>query len=257
MSSGQPLVKEESRTEALFFDKINHGEKISDPIQLPSACHELIKKTILMNFFAEWWGGVNYFRCLNLAPYFHEREHMQIIAREEMGHAHILAKGSLSVLGIDPFQYLAKTVKEQKNILHVFQYPEKLCRSWGDVLIFNRLQDSSADMQLDEFADAFFEPYCQDIKQIEAEEVGHVAHADQAIRDYMRQGPVKYELQQALNFWLPLVLDVFGKSKGKSEQLYLKYRLKQRTNEESRILFISRITPFFQEMGLNHSLLNA
>ena len=121
--------------------------------------------------------------------------------------------------------------------------------------MFNRLQDASADMQLDEFADGFFSPYCDDIRLIEAEEVGHVEHANHSMREYMRTCPVTYELQQALNFWLPLVLDVFGKQGGKSEELYLKYKLKSRTNEESRKLFISQIAPFFAEIGLHHPLL--
>ena len=241
--------------EDAFFEKVNRGERISDPQELPALCRTLLEKTILMNFFAEWWGGINYFRCLYRAPNPSERKYMEVIAREEMGHAHILAHGSLSALGIDPHALLAKTVKEQNYLLHVFRYPEKLTRSWGDVLMFNRLQDSSADMQLDEFADGIFAPYCDDIRLIEAEEMGHVEHANRSMREYMRAGPVAYELQQALNFWLPLVLDVFGKPDGKSEELYLKYKLKSRTNEESRKLFISQIAPFFAEIGLHHPLL--
>ena len=245
----------EVKIEQAFFDKINRGEQISDPQDLPARCRNLLEKTILMNFYAEWWGGINFFRCLHLAPDAFELQHMEIIAREELGHAHILAKGSLSLLGIDPYTFLAKRVKEQRGILRVFQYPEIITRSWGDVLMFNRLQDSSADMQLDEFADGCFQPYCDDISLIEAEEVGHVEHGNRSMRDYIQTHSGKFELQQALDFWLPLVLEVFGRPNGRSENVYLKYKLKYRTNEESRKLFISQIAPFFQEMGLHHPML--
>lgn len=261
MSSENFSLYEEKVTK-LFFDRVNRGEKISDPRKLPSVCRKLLEKTILMNFFAEWWGGVNYFRCLDIVPNSAEQQYMEVIAREEMGHAHILEKGSLAILELDPYATLAKNVKEQKGLLQVFKYPEILSRSWGDVVIFNRLQDASADMQLDEFADGFFKPYCNDIDLIEAEEVGHVEHANRSIREYIKMEktrgskcPSMYYLQRALDFWLPLVLDVFGKPNGKNENLYLKYKLKHRTNEESRKLFISRIAPFFQEIGLSHPLL--
>ena len=241
--------------EQMFFEKMNRGKQISDPQDLPAPCRNLLEKTILMNFYAEWWGGINYFRSLDLAPSITEMQYMEIIAREEMGHAHILAKGSLSVLGIDPHKLLAKTVKEQTGILRVFQHPEMITRSWGDVLMFNRLQDSSADMQLDEFADGCFQPYCDDIGLIEAEEVGHVEHGNESIRHYIQTEKGRFELNRALHDWLPLVLDVFGKPGGKSEGLYLTYKLKHRTNEESRQLFIASIAPFFQEVGLTHPLL--
>jgi len=267
------FAEQDKKVEQAFFEKIERGEKISDPSELPLRCHELLARTILMNFFAEWWGGINYFRCLSVAPNDTERDYMEVIAREELGHAHILAKGSLAVLlGGDPYRLLASTVKKQINMLRVFQYPEVLCRSWGDVLIFNRLQDASADMQLDEFSESWFEPYCNDIAMIEAEEVGHVQHAERAIREYYYQSSpptllnldywlqnhkkMRLQLQTALDFWLPLVLEVFGKPNGKNEQLYLKYKLKHRTNEESRQLFISRISPFFKKIGLTHPLLN-
>ena len=250
-----PFVEYEERVEKTFFEKMEKKEQISDPKQVPILGRKLLEKTILMNFFAEWWGGINYFRCLHLAPNTAEMQYMEVIAREEMGHAQILTKGSLALFGIDPHALLAKTAKEQKNLLQVFKHPETLTRSWGDVLMFNRLQDASADMQLDEFADGMFEPYANDIRQIEAEEAGHVEHANRSMREYVQTIPHKYELQRALSFWLPLVLDVFGNQNGKSQQLYLTYRLKSRTNEESRKLFISQITPFFHEMGLYHPLL--
>ena len=253
-----PFLEHEEQVERAFFEKLEKEELISDPRHLPILCRRLLEKTILMNFFAEWWGGVNYFRCLSKAPSYHELQFMEQIAREEMGHAHILAKGSLAVLGIDPFLLITKTVKEQKQLLHVFKYPEILTRSWSDVLIFNCLQDASADMQLDEFANGMFTPYCTDIKQIEAEEVGHVEHGHRAIREYLAsQTQHKAELQQALDFWLPLVLEVFGKKDGKSEQLYRTYGIKHRTNEESRTIFTVQISPFLSELGLRHVLLGA
>ena len=236
-----------------FFSVLQTGDKIYDSMLVPEPALELLKKTVITNWLCEMWGGINYFRCLHLAPNDEERYFLEVIAREEIGHARILETGTLHALGINPYDHFCKTtVGEQKGILSVFQHPEVLTHSWGDVLIFNRLQDASADMQLDEIAECFYGPLCDDIHKIEQEEKGHVEHGERALREYVQTPQGIFEASRALEFWLPLVLNVFGQpdAQSRSMPLYLKYGIKKRTNDESRAHFLESIEPFFESLGM-------
>lgn len=236
-----------------FFSILKAGEKISDPMLVPESALELLKKTVIMTWRDEIWGGINYFRCLHLAPNDEERYFLEVIAREEIGHARILETGTLRSLKINPYDYFCKTtVQEQQGILSVFQHPEVLTRSWGDVLVFNRLQDASADMQLDEIAECFYKPLCDDIHEIEQEEKGHVEHGERALREYVQTHQGADEVNRALQFWLPEVMKVFGKpdNESRSMPLYIKYGIKKRTNDESRAHFLESIKPFFESLQM-------
>lgn len=236
-----------------FFSTLQAKEKIHDPMLIPEPALELLKKTVITNWLCEMWGGINYFRCLHLAPNDTERLFMEVIAREEIGHARILETGTLRTLGINPYDHFCKTtVAEQKAILSVFQHPEILTRSWGDVLVFNRLQDASADMQLDEIAECFYGPLCDDIHKIEEEEKSHVEHGEYALREYVLTPLGACEVSRAMEFWLPEVLNVFGlpDAKSRSMPLYIKYGIKKRTNDESRAHFLESIKPFFESLGM-------
>lgn len=255
MNGQNDFSKYEERAEARFFAHVGAGRKVKDLADMPGNLIQLLIKTALMQFMCEYWGCIGYFRVLHLAPNDIERRRLEIIAGEEMGHARILAEGPLAHLGVNPYHCLAKTVTQQKEVLGVFKRPEILGRSWGDVLIFNRLQDASADMQLDEIAEGPYAPYCDALAKIKEEEVGHVEHGEQTVREYTRLRHGRMELQKALEFWLPEVLKVFGSAVGKSEAAYLKYGLKKLTNEESRNRFLASISPFFREVGYYHPLL--
>lgn len=236
-----------------FFAMLQAKEKIYDPILVPNSALELLKKTVITNWLCEMWGGINYFRCLHLAPNDEERYFLEVIAREEIGHARILETGTLNTLEVNPYNYFCKTtVGEQKGILSVFQHPEILTRSWGDVLVFNRLQDASADMQLDEIAECFYKPLCDDIHKIEQEEKGHVEHGERALTEYVQTHQGADEVSRALQFWLPEVLNVFGKpdKESRSMPLYIKYGIKKRTNDESRAHFLESIKPFFESLKM-------
>lgn len=247
------LEHREQEIEKEFLRCYSRGVKMyMDPEHIPIPALKLLKKTVITNWLCEQWGGINYFRCLHLAPNDAERRFMEIIAREELGHARILEEGTLRLLRVNPYDHFCRTtVTDQEDILSVFQHPQILTRSWGDVLVFNRLQDASADMQLDEIAECFYGPLCDDIHRIEMEEKGHVEHGERSLREYIGSDEGRFEVTRALNFWLPEVLKVFGKPdrESKSMPLYLKYRIKKRTNDQSRALFLNSITPFFASIG--------
>lgn len=245
---------DENRHDENFFSILQSGDKIYDPRLIPEPALTLLKRTVITNWLCEMWGGINYFRCLHLSPNDAERHFMEVIAREEIGHAHILETGTLRTLHINPYDYFCKTtVKDQKGILSVFQHPEILTRSWGDVLVFNRLQDASADMQLDEIAECFYGPLCNDINEIEQEEKGHVEHGERALSEYVKTAQGAYEVSRATEFWLPEVLKVFGQpdNQSRSMPLYIKYGIKKRTNDESRAYFFTSIRPFFESLGIS------
>ncbi len=231
------------------LEKIKLGKGIWNLEELPEELHALLTRTILDQANDEWWGGAQYFECVRLAPTSEERQYMRELGRQEQGHAHILARGSLAALGVDFFAQLAASAKEQKPILEIFTHPEEFI-SWADVVAFNVVQDGGADIQLQRFKQGPFGKWSVDIERLEAEETGHREHGERWVKKLSSTNRGKYLLQLAFQKWLPRALRAFGApdATSKSLPLYKKYNLKD-SNDVQRHELIVSIRPLLDMCG--------
>jgi ring-1,2-phenylacetyl-CoA epoxidase subunit PaaA len=60
----------------------------------------------------------------------------------------------------------------------------------------------------------------------------------------------KAEVQQALDHYFPFLPSFFGGSKSKNNEIYLKWGLKQRSNDEMRNDYMARCTELVESLGL-------
>lgn len=229
--------------------------KMIDSNMLPKELRLLLEQTILTQFNCEWWGGVNYFECVHLAPSKDEKMYMRMLGREELGHAHILAEGPLATLDKNPYCQLAKTAKDQRDILKIFRYPEEF-ESWEDVIAFNVVQDGGADIQLERFMRGPYAPWNEAISKMEAEEVEHREHGEQWVRALSSFASPRERLDRAFVRWLPRALRAFGgpDATSKTLPLYRKYNLKD-SNDAQRKELIRRILPSLHLCGFDSLLL--
>ncbi len=240
--------REEDERQQQALVKIQKGHQLwaGDGAIMPNELRQLLQRTILDQANDEWWGGAQYFECVRLAPNADEANYMRRLGREEQGHAHILAQGSLMVLGVDFFGQLARSAKEQKPILEVFQHPEDFA-CWSDVIAFNVVQDGGADIQLQRFKSGCFGHWTYDIEKLEAEEVGHREHGEFWVQKLCETARGMHMLRRAFDLWLPRALRAFGApdATSKSLKLYKKYNLKD-SNDAQRRELIESIKPLLE-----------
>lgn len=255
------LIEHEHELETALLEKIKCGEKISTGEEMPTDFYEVTRDLLIMQWLAEHIGGKGYILCIQLGRTAEEKQEIEMMAMEEMGHARILREGPLAVLEEDPYQYLHRgtnfydSVKHQPKLLRVFKYPEILSMSYVDFRVFNGLQDASADLQLKWIKEGPFAPYTEAIDRIEREEEGHVESGQRCLREICATKSGRAEAQKALNFWLPHVLEVFGSpdmQKSKKLSAYQKwgYKPKDVSNDQARRIYTAMMRPFFREIGL-------
>lgn len=255
------LIEYEYELESALLEKIKRGEKISTREEMPTDFYEVTRDLLIMQWLAEHIGGKGYVLCVQLGRTAQEKQEIEMMAMEEMGHGRIIKDGPLAVLGVDPYQHLYcgtnfyDSVKRQQKLLRVFKYPEILSSSYVDFRVFNGLQDASADLQLKWIKEGPFWQYTEAIDRIEREEEGHVESGQRYLREICATKGGRAEAQKALNFWLPHVLEVFGSpdaKKSKKLSAYQKwgYKPKDVSNDQARKIYTAMMRPFFREIGL-------
>lgn len=254
------LIEYEYELESNLLEKIKRGEKISTREEMPTDFYEVTRDLLIMQWLAEHIGGKGYTLCIQLGRTAQEKQEIEMMAMEEMGHGRIVKDGPLAVIGENPYKYLYcgkdfnDSIKRQPKLLRVFKYPEILSSSYVHFRVFNGLQDASADLQLKWIKEGPFAPYTEAIERIEREEEGHVESGQRCLREICATQSGRREAQKALNFWLPHVLEVFGSPDAKSKKLssYQKwgYKPKDVGNDQARRIYTAMVRPFFREIGL-------
>ncbi len=82
------------------------------------------------------------------------------------------------------------------------------------------------------------------------EEKFHAQFGKDFCTELIKTADGKAKVQEALNQYFPYLPSFFGADKSKNNEMYRKYGLKQRSNEEMRIDYIERVGALVQSLGL-------
>ena len=161
------------------------------------------------------------------------------IIKQEVNHGQIVAK-IIKSLGEDPF--IDKEIGQ-----YAFRIP---LESWIDVSWFHGLIDRVGLYVGIEWMGSTYEPLAEVSDQLEKDEFFHASAGMGYIKQAVRTADGKKEAQDQLHKWWPAALDMFGKSKSKNAETYVKWGIKGKTNEELRQQYIAEVVPMIEEMGL-------
>lgn len=245
-----------------LFDEIKGGRTFSAEEKLPPLYEKYLKKLLWMQGDSEYSGALGYMPWIEKAPTVHEKVLVSQMVKDEMRHAHVIYR-ILENLGEDTASHIEhkdlghKLEEDQINIgfkrlkddyrVNIFYYNIKY---WEDYILFNFLMDRGAGHQLEDTFESSYMPWREAIGAIYKEEVMHLAHGDKWVK-ILANDPAKKEfLQERLNLWWPRVMNVFGSSKGQSNDVYILLGLKKRSNRDVRDTFVKEIKDLCQQWGL-------
>jgi len=87
-----------------------------------------------------------------------------------------------------------------------------------------------------------------------SEEQLHLNFGASVLRRMVQDGPKYYgskaEAQEAVRFWYPRALDMFGHSNSETSRRAIEFGLKRWTNEEARRRYIVEVTALVRALGL-------
>ncbi len=196
--------------------------------KMPQEYRELLLRVLRIQADCEIGGPHLYVsRWVLTAPTADDQWRMSRIAAEEIDHFRKFNR-LLAMLGSSADDRL--WVDKQERYVDAFK---REMPSWADVAVFGLLIDRVGEYQLQEFVDSSFEPLNKVLPPILAEEKGHVSFGHYKCHDLVDQGRAA-EVQAAIDRWYPEALDMFGSPRSQRDHKYIRWGLKQRTNEQAR-----------------------
>jgi ring-1,2-phenylacetyl-CoA epoxidase subunit PaaA len=188
-------------------------------------------------------GAAGFADCINLAPGLKERMAASRIVLEKFGHAEkILAL--MDQFGANTAQYVSAhpwAARLDRSVylgtrridgdmrLNVFHYP---IYGWVDAVTLNVLMGRATVIQLDELTRCSYIPFASATAAILPAETRHAELGEEGLRAILAAGHDKMDAQASVNYWHPRVVDTFGRAASERLEIYRKYRLRERSNEE-------------------------
>lgn len=223
-------------------------ETAEDVARMPDEYQGLLKRQMLVHTEGELSGADTYTQNFyHLAPNAYEKKVCCERAAEEMDHYEIGAR-VCSGLGIDTKFMLEQRLQDRKlyateGVTGVFNWPQRA--------LFSFIGEDAVMDHIKEMAQSSYKPWANSFDTIIRDEKVHIAHGLRITREYCETDSGRQEIQDALDLVWPGTLDLFGKADSPRSKLYLKWGLRQKSNEQARQEFATRVRPKLEALGLD------
>ncbi len=121
--------------------------------------------------------------------------------------------------------------------------------TWLDVLAAAFLIDRAAYFVIEEFTQSSYAPWARLSQEILNEEEGHADFGSEFLSGQIQKRGVA-PVQRSLHRWWRVALNMFGPQNTERTDLYIRYGLKTRHNEERRQAFRRDCEPRIRALGL-------
>src|SRR5437660_1301389 len=164
------------------------------------------------------------------------------VAMEEYGH-HVRFRELGEQIGVPA----AQLVPGEKKPLSIFGFPLK---SWEEFCVIKLLADLAEILQVEDLLHCTFHPLRNLARATMPEERFHAQFGEDFTAELVKTADGKARLQAAVNEYFPYLPSFFGGSKSKNNEIFRKWHIKQRTNDEMRQDFMKRASEVATKYGL-------
>ena len=154
------------------------------------------------------------------------------VAMEEYGH-HVRFRELGEQMGIPA----AEMTPEGKRPLSIFGFPLK---TWEEFCVIKLLADLAEILQVEDLLDCSFHPLRNLARMTMPEERFHAQFGKDFCTELCKTPEGRARVQDAIDRYFPMLPAFFGKTGSKNNELYRKYGIKQRPNEEMRADYLAR-----------------
>src|SRR5689334_17898611 len=166
------------------------------------------------------------------------------VAMEEYGH-HVRFRELGEQIGIPLEEMVPASGK--KRPLSIFEFPLK---TWEEFCVIKLLADLAEILQVEDLLHCTFHPLRNLARMTMPEERFHAQFGEDFSAELVKTPEGKARLQTAVNEYWPYLPKFFGGSKSKNNEIFRKWKIKQRTNDEMREDFIKRASEVAAKYGL-------
>ena len=164
------------------------------------------------------------------------------VAMEEYHH-HVRFRNLAEEIGVAP-ERMDPSVKRP---LSIFEFELK---TWPEFCVIKAIADYAEILQVEDLLHCSFHPLRNLARLTMPEEKFHAKFGKDFCLELIQAGRGA-EVQGAIDRYFPITPAFFGSSHSRNNETYLRFGLKQRSNDEMRADFMSRVTELVeQDFGL-------
>lgn len=164
------------------------------------------------------------------------------VAMEEYGH-HVRFRELGEQMGIP----VDKMTPQEKRPLNIFDFP---LETWPEFCAIKLMGDLAEILQVEDLAYCSFHPLRDLARMTMPEERFHAQFGKDFSAELCRTEDGRAAVQEAINRFFPTLPAFFGRPKSRNNEIFRKWGIKKRTNEEMRDDYVRRVREVVEEIGL-------
>src|SRR6478672_1649395 len=219
--------------------KIPEVKTAAELAQQPEEYRTAVQKIVVSHAVNELYGAQVFDEpAIKLAPTPYAKWLTCRVAMEEYHH-HVRFKGLADEIGV-PAQ---RMYPKHKKPLSIFEFELK---TWPEFCVIKAIADYAEILQVEDLLHCSFHPLRNLARITMPEEKFHAKFGKDSCLELIQAGRGA-EVQDAIDRYVPITPAFFGASQSKNNEMYRKWKLKQRTNDEMRDDFLARVTELLEK----------
>jgi len=211
----------------------------------PEEFREAVAKLVISHAINELYGAQVFDEpAIALAPTPYAKWLTCRVAMEEYGH-HVRFKQLGEQIGIPEGRMMPS---DSKRPLSIFEFPLK---TWEEFVTIKLLADLAEILQVEDLLHCAFHPLRNLARATMPEERFHAQFGEDFAAELVKTPEGKARLQDAINRYFPYLPAFFGGSKSRNNEIFRKWNIKLRTNDDMRADFLNRAREVTAKYGLS------
>lgn len=201
----------------------------------PEEYQEAVRKIVVSHAINELYGSRVYDEpAIALAPTPYAKWLTCRVAMEEYGH-HVRFFELGQEIGIADEKMLPEVTDKQPLTIFNFNL-----ETWEEFCVIKMVGDLAEILQVEDLVQATFHPLRNLARMTMPEERFHAQFGEDFVTDMIETQEGRAKVQDAVTRIFPMMPAFFGRAKSKNNEIYRKWGLKKRTNEDMRADYLNR-----------------
>ena len=224
-ASSPDTVKSPLKTEAV--------KTVAEFAAAPAEFQDAIRKIVRSHAVNELYGAQVFDEpAIALAPNPYAKWLTCRVAMEEYGH-HVRFRELGEQIGIP----LKEMTPAGKRPLSIFEFP---LRTWEEFCVIKLLADLAEILQVEDLLHCAFHPLRNLARMTMPEERFHAQFGKDFCTELCATEEGRQRVQDAIDRYFPMLPAFFGGSRSANNEIFRKWGIKQRTNDDMRADFLQR-----------------
>lgn len=216
---------------------------IEDFREQPDEYQDAVRKIVRSHAINELYGAQVFDEpAIALAPTPYAKWLTCRVAMEEYHH-HVRFKNLADELGVKPEEMDTRN----KRPLNIFEYP---MTTWEQFCVIKLLGDLAEILQVEDLLHCSFVPLRNVARTTMPEEKFHAQFGKDFCADLVKDPAARAAVQEAIDSFYPHAPMFFGSANSKNNEIFRRFGIKLRKNEEMRADYIGRARDVVESLGL-------